>query len=169
MKSIQKVFTEDEFLEYFWHEVKRCKKNAQEKHCEGKLPDHFIFYDAVLNPSEVKSIQQSKLPSNTIFYEDEARKLVKNFLKDGKHRSWINLSPYGILENKFVIEFSYNPTSWTDRVFIESWFPKEPFSLRGPSLPPDWKEGDKVKLPFIELITPEDFAQIKITMPELGS
>ena len=114
-----------------------------------------MFYDAILNPNQTKSYQQNKIPPETVFEEEDVEKLVTNLLKEGKHRSWINVSPYGISEDKLIMEFTYNPTDWTDKVFIASHFPKEPFSLRGPALPLGWKEGDKIKLNEIKIEQPE--------------
>jgi len=63
------------------------------------------------------------------------------------------ISPFAVTTTHFVIEVLPSE-NWTNKHFVESSYPKEPFQLRGPSLPLDWTPDQpipKVKLPILEI------------------
>jgi hypothetical protein len=69
---------------------------------------------------------------------------------DGLHPWWINLSPFGVINDSTLFDVSFS-TDFTDRVFIGAdSFPGEPFHLLGPTLPASWREGE----PYPPIVLP---------------
>jgi hypothetical protein len=155
MKLVEETFTKQAFLEMFLKEVTRCVKRCNEESCIGPLPNELLFY-RVFNTDEQEwetGLGKVKLPNARLLVKPE--KVIDTLLNEkGWYPEWIHISPFAVTPNHLVIEVCPSENI-TNKRFIESSFPKEPFQLRGPSLPPDWRPNQpipKVKLPSLEII-----------------
>ena len=69
---------------------------------------------------------------------------------DGSFPDWINIAPVGVLGGATVLEIDCAERLTSQLLVGDLALPFEPFHLLGPSLPPEYQDGDplpKVALP----------------------
>ena len=153
MNQKEVTFTKKEFMGMFMSELNRCYKNCIEKSCKGPIHDNIKIYTPIDNIELEREygLEKLKLPESALLTIEQAVERIHR--DDGWYRIWINISPLAVTANELIIEILYSD-KWTNKIIVESYAPVEPFQLRGPALPPNWRIGDsvpRVKLPILEI------------------
>lgn len=153
-------FTPASFAALLRSESRRCIRTGTERGWLPAVPEAVLYffptgdrcYDLGQDESEV-TVQPDSLFS-------EAKLLPHLFREeDGWFRREIVLSPFALSDGATVIEVALLDPAWTNQVVTGKLaFPHEPFQLRGPRLPPDWREGQPMPMAALPKLREEKTA-----------
>jgi hypothetical protein len=147
-----KRFSRDEFVALFGNVADRCVRLAQEG-CIGSIPTLRLFYVAQGDSRQDWADKRDRVgvPQSTLLPFEAVVPMLHG--EDGLHRTEIRASPIGVTSEATVVDVCWD-NQWVDWIFTgPEAFPMEPFILRGPPLPADWREGQpipRVPLPSFE-------------------
>lgn len=153
MNYIEKTFIRVTFFRMLATELRRCRDNSIKKNCIGPIPKSFqIYVPSNLLAKWSDNGQSVKVPSANLMSVKNVLSLILR--DDGWFKEWVHISPFAVTDTTFIVEVTYSE-KWTNKIFVNSSFPVEPFQLRGPALPSGWRPGEeipKVKLPKLRSV-----------------
>ena len=148
------TFSRVEFRGLLQRESKRCVEVAIEKKWLIPVPLKFKYYLSAIDRRFKLQDGRFLVPETTLLEEETLLPHIHRE-NDGWFRSEIVLSPHSLIDEFTVIDVRLRDDQWVNSVIVgELAFPCEPFQLRGPALPPTWREGDPSPMATLELLEP---------------